>query len=185
MDIPQKAFWRIGMAGWVMVCLLSWSSPSRGEGLRLESVGGRGGIPASESGRDFNQAQVFGNWSLPWVLNLGKGWDLRCRLDLSVGWLGDRRNNAAIGTIGPSLELRRERVPLSLEAGISPTFLSSHVFGAHDFGTAIQFTGHIGLNWDFARHWRLGYRLQHMSNAGLAAPNPGLNLHVFGLGFRF
>jgi hypothetical protein len=41
------------------------------------------------------------------------------------------------------------------------------------------------LNWDFATHWRLGYRFQHMSNAGLSQPNPGLNMHMFALSYLF
>ncbi len=46
-----------------------------------------------------------------------------------------------------------------------------------------QFTSHVGLNWDFAEHWRLGYRFQHISNADLAKPNPGLNMHLVTLSY--
>jgi hypothetical protein len=52
-------------------------------------------------------------------------------------------------------------------------------------GTDIQFTSHVGLNWDFAAHWRLGYRFQHMSNADLSRDNPGLNMHLFALSYVF
>jgi hypothetical protein len=41
------------------------------------------------------------------------------------------------------------------------------------------------LNWDFAAHWRLSYRFQHMSNAGLSLQNPGLNMNMFSLGYIF
>jgi lipid A 3-O-deacylase len=153
--------------------------------VRLEAMGVRGGISANLSGREFNKAEVFGELNLPWGPDLGKGWHLQSRLDISVGWLGDSGNNVAIGAVGPSLVLGRERVPLSLEVGGSPTLLSSHVFGGKDFGKEFQFTSHVGLNWDVATHWRLGYRFEHMSNAGLAARNPGLNLHMFGLSYRF
>jgi hypothetical protein len=185
MSITRKTLGRIGMGNWVMVCLLFWSYPGRGEGLRWVWVGGRGGIPANQGCRNFNLAQVFGTWHLPLEWSLGKGWDVQGRLDLSGGWLGDRKYNAVIGSVGPSLELHRQRCPLSLTAGVSPTYISRHDFELRDFGAAIQFTCHAGLNLDLARHWRLGYRWQHMSNAGLAAPNPGLNLHVFGVSFRF
>ena len=145
----------------------------------------RGGTSANRSGRDFNEAQVFAEWKLPWAPELGKEWHLQSRLDLSAGWLGDREKNAAMGTVGPSLKVMREGLPLSLEGGVSPTYLSTHVFGSKDFGTRLQFTSHVGLNWDIAEHWRLGYRFEHMSNAGLASRNPGLNIHVFGLSYRF
>jgi hypothetical protein len=74
---------------------------------------------------------------------------------------------------------------VSLEGGFSPTFLSRHVFSEKDVGTYVQFTSHVGLNWDFAAHWQLAYRFEHISNAGLSSHNPGLNLHVFGLTYRF
>jgi len=166
-------------------CLLTWGNIGQAEGIRLESVGARGGFSGNHSGRDFNQAEVFGNLNLPWDWDLGKTWHLQTRLDLSAGWLGDRGEDAAIGTIGPSVLLGRARLPVSLEGGISPTFLSAHEFGSKDFGTLVQFTSHLGVNWDFASHWRLGYRFQHMSNGALSSRNPGLNMHMFALSYCF
>jgi len=162
-----------------------WAAAGRAEGLQLESVGARGGLSASSSGSDFHQAEGFVNFNLPWAWDLGREWHLQSRLDLSAGWLGDSGHDAAIGTVGPSLLLRREPWPVSLEGGVSPTFLSNYEFGAKDFGTYVQFTSHVGLNWDFAPHWRIGYRFQHMSNAGLASKNPGLNMHLFALSYVF
>ena len=48
-----------------------------------------------------------------------------------------------------------------------------------------QFSNEVGVNWNFAAHWRLSYWFQHMSNAGLAPSNGGLNLHLFGLSYVF
>ena len=180
-----KTYRRTSVTGWVSVCLLAWAVVARGEEFRLESVGVRAGLSANGSGQSFNQAETFLNLNLPWGWDLGKAWYLQSRLDTSIGWLGDKGNNAAIGTLGPSVVLSRERWPVSLEGGVSPTFLSRSEFGFKDFGTDIQFTSHIGLNWDFAAHWRLGYRFQHMSNAGLGSKNPGLNMHFFGLSYLF
>ena len=81
---------------------------------------------------------------------MGKEWYLQTRVDFSIGWLGDSDNDAAIGTAGPSVVLGRESLPVSLEGGVSPTGLSRSEFGSKDFGTEIQFTSHVGLNWDFA-----------------------------------
>ena len=117
--------------------------------------------------------------------DLGKEWHLQSRLDLSAGWLGDHGDNAAIGTLGPSLVLSRERLPVSLEGGSARRFSAGTTSVEKDLGTDFQFTSHVGLNWDFAPHWRLGYRFQHMSNAGLASHNPGLNMHMFGLSYVF
>lgn len=127
---------------------------------------------------------MFANWYLPWAWSLGRQWNLKTRLDFSAGWLSDTVNNAAIGTAGPTLIVGRERLPVSLELGVSPTLIGHH-FDSRNLGTYIQFTSHVGLNWDFALHWRLSYRLQHMSNAGLANHNRGLNMHLFGLSYLF
>jgi lipid A 3-O-deacylase len=151
----------------------------------LESAGARFGIPAGSSGQQFLQAEAFVNWNLPWRWDLGAQWRLDTRLDLSAGWLGAGSIQAALGTLGPSLVLHRAAFPVSLEASISPTLLSTGHFESKNFGTPFQFATHTGLNWDFAPHLRLGYRFQHMSNAGLSSHNPGLNLHLFGLSYFF
>jgi len=54
-----------------------------------------------------------------------------------------------------------------------------------DFGERFQFTSHIGLIWYLTDRVSLGYRFQHMSNAGLASPNPGLNLEMLELSYHF
>lgn len=168
---------------WVVVLLAS--TFARGDGLRLESAGARYGIPGSASATDFREAVVYSNWKLPWQWDLGHDWHLQSRLDFSLGWLGDSHADAAIGTLGPSLLLNRRDFPVSVEAGISPTFLSHDNFGDKNFGVPVQFTSHVGLNWNFTSHLRLSYRFQHMSNAGLSNGNPGLNLHMVGLSYLF
>lgn len=153
---------------------------------RLESVGARGGFSANDSGTDFYIAESFLNVDMPWGWNLGStNWHLQSRLDYSIGWLGHSADNALVTTLGPSLVLTWTKLPLSLEGGVSPTLLSQSDFGSKDFGIPFQFTSHAGLNWDFASHFRLGYRYQHMSNASLSSHNPGLNMHLFGLSYLF
>jgi hypothetical protein len=183
--LPKTACHRIGVSGCVLSCVLLGTVIGRAEDFRLESAGARFGFPANHSGRKFREAEAFANWNLPGGWDLGREWWLQTRLDLSAGWLGDEGDNAALMTAGPTLVFSREHLPLSLEGGISPTWLSHSEFPSKDFGMDFQFTLHVGLNWDFATHWRLSYWFEHMSNAGLAASNPGLNLHLFGLSYLF
>jgi hypothetical protein len=171
--------------GCVVSCLLLWPGIGRAEGFYLESVGVRGGISANHSSRYFHEADAFANFNLPWGWELGKEWSLQTRLDVSAGWVGDGGGDAAILTAGPSVVLGRKRLPVSLEGGVSPTFLSRHEFGSKNLGMNFQITSHVALNWDFARHWRVSASFQHMSNAGLASKNPGLNLYLFALSYRF
>jgi len=151
----------------------------------FESAGARFGAGASSSNRDFHQAEAFVDWNLPWHWDLGKKWGLESRLDLSGGWLGNSRANAAVATLVPLLALGREGIPISIEGGSGPTVLSRSDFETKDFGDLVQFTSHIGFYWDIAKHWRASYRFQHMSNAGISESNPGINLHVLALSYRF
>ena len=152
--------------------------------FQFHSVGTRIGFPAENTGNNFLQAEIFVNYDL-WRWQLNDNWHLQSRITLSGGWLGQRGDNAAIGTIGPNLELSRSRFPLSLEGGFNPTFISRHHFSSTDLGTYYQFTSHIGVNWDITSHWRVGYRFQHMSNAGIREPNPGFNLHIASISYLF
>lgn len=87
--------------------------------------------------------------------------------------------------MGPDFVLRRDRFPVNLELGVSPTILSRAKFDGMDFGIPFQFTTHAGLNWEIGGHFGVGYRYQHMSNAHLSHHNPGLNLHGVVLYYRF
>jgi hypothetical protein len=183
--VPKRTYRATGVGGWAVSCLLLYAVVGRAEDFRLESVGARGGIPGNRSSRYFNQAELFADWDLPWDWDVVKEWRVQSRLEFSAGWLGDFGDNASIWTLGPLLVLGRERLPVSLVGGVSPTILSRTVFGSKDFGINFQFTTHIGVNFDFARHWRLTYQYQHMSDAHLSSKNPGLNIQFFGLCYVF
>jgi hypothetical protein len=182
---PNRSLYGLGVAGWVVLGLLVGAVAGRAEDFSIESMGVRGGFQADRSNRDFYQVEGFGNLNLPWGWDLGKEWYLQSRLDLSLGWLNGRGESAAIGSVGPSLTLSRARLPLSFEGGVLPTLVSQSAFGSYDFGMNLQFTSYLGFTWHFASHWGLGYRFQHMSNGGLAASNPGLNMHMFAVSYLF
>jgi hypothetical protein len=158
---------------------------ARTASFSFESAGARFGAGASSSNRDFHQAEAFVDWNLPWHWDLGRKWDLQSRVGLSAGWLGNNHSGGFVGTPGAMLAVGRERFPLWIEGGSGPTVISRWEFETKNFGDAVQFTSHIGLYCDMPWHLRLGYRFQHMSNASLSESNPGLNLHVLALSYRF
>ena len=165
--------------------LLTLKGLCYGQELRLESAGARFGFYPFGAGSHFYQAEAFGNVNLPWNWNLGRQWSLQSRLDSSAGWLGDKYANAFVGTVGPTLLFQRKNLPISFEGGLSPTILSRSDFPDKNFGQLVQFTSHAGLNFDLGTHFRLSYRFQHMSDAGLNSHNPGLNMQVFGASYLF
>jgi hypothetical protein len=169
----------------VLLGLLLLSATAYAQQFGLESLGVRGGASLTDPGENFRQVDLFLNCNLPWRCDLGRRWKLQSRLDLAGGWLGDAGVNAAIGSIGLSGLLAREGFPFSLEGGVSPTGITRHEFPDNNLGGPFQITTYIGVNWEMATHFRLGYHFQHMSNADIYTPNPGLNMHMLGLSYLF
>jgi len=157
----------------------------RAEDFGLESVGVRGGGSFTSAAHNFHEAEGFLNWNLPLEADLDSRWWLQMQLQTSVGWLGDPGGNAFLWSAGPGLLLGRDRFPLIFDVGISPTVLSRYAFQTKDFGSLFQFTTHAGFNFNLGAHACIGYRFQHMSNAGFVHPNPGLNLHFLAVSYRF
>jgi len=172
-------------AKWLVACLLV-AAPCLGAAeLRPDRVGARYGFCDHSVDLRFTQAEVFADWDLPWSWAPGANWSLRSQWGLSAGWLSKRGEESFVGTVGPALALSRNELPLELVGGVSPTLLQRSGLGGKDFGTFFQFTSHIGVRWAIGPHWDLGYRIQHMSNAGIGRHNPGLNLNMFSAGYRF
>ncbi|MEY2428504.1 MAG: hypothetical protein QOJ40_1389 [Verrucomicrobiota bacterium] len=184
MGFSSRVCYRAGLLSWLIINLLP-AAASRAGAFSLESAGIRYGFPADTRSQGFKQVEAFLNCNLPLHWTLFDNWPLQSRLDASLGWLGRDRADAVLATLGPTLVVRYKELPLSLEGGASVTGLSRDVFGTKDLGSMFQFTSHIGLNWNFAERFRAGYRFQHMSNAGISEPNPGLNLHVVAVSYLF
>ena len=150
-----------------------------------DSVGVRCGILSHSSAHRFIQTELWAACNLTDLLDIGRKWSLQFQLDSSAGWLSGRGADAFVGGVGPALEIGRERLPISLRGGVSPTFLSRDSFGNKDFGILFQLTSHVGVEVHVLPRVDIGYRFQHMSNAGLGLHNPGLNLHMFSLSYAF
>ncbi len=136
-------------------------------------------------GGDVRQGEFAADHRLPWAWQLGNGWMLATELQAAIGGIGDDVHIATIASFGPSLRLSVDQIPVSLVGGCSPTVIGRNRMGGEDLGTAFQFTSHIGLSWHITEHLQAGYRFQHMSNAGLSTHNPGVNLHMVGVSWRF
>ena len=107
------------------------------------------------------------------------------RLFTSLGMLDDGEGDrGAIFAIGPDFALRSAggRWVFALGGGIA--LLSDSRFGDHDFGGTNQFFASLGLGFLVHRHIRMGYRLHHMSDAGIH-DGKDLNTHMLELGYVF
>ncbi len=150
-----------------------------------DRIGLRSGVSATSIEDLFYQTELYGDWWLPWRFDLGWHSTMQTALDVSGGWLAGRGNHGFTGTLAPTFSFGRAAFPLVLELGSGPTYISRTVYDQDDLGGNLQFTSHVCARWEPGTRFTLGYRLQHMSNAHLSDPNPGLNLHCLVLGWRF
>jgi lipid A 3-O-deacylase len=159
--------------------------PLWGREIDWRSIGLRGGINDNRNDEDFEQYEAFTTWKLPWLWQWDTGWTLGTYLEANAGVLNGGGTSAFVGSIGPGLYISGFKEMVEISMGINPTVISKHEFGDEDLGGPIQFTSHIGLNFIFKHHYSIGYRLQHMSNGVLYEHNPGVNMHMIEVGYRF
>jgi hypothetical protein len=170
----------------VVVLIICWIYiPSKSPAVDLKVLGLRGGISDNRNDEDFRQFEGFAVWSLPWVWQFASDWRIGTFLEVNAGLLHGGGESAFVGSAGPGINITGFGDKIDIPMGVNATIISDHTFGDEDFGGPFQFTSHIGLDYYFTRHFMMGYRLQHMSNAGIYSPNPGVNIHMLAVGYRF
>jgi len=137
----------------------------------------------------FRQYEAFAVYGLPWEWRTVSGWGVAPRVDVSLGVLEGAGQVGLIGALGPALTLDKPDGGFSTDLGINADILERRHFGRQDFGRILQFGAYLGVNYRFASGIKIGYRLQHISNGHILypkdTPNPGLDMHLFGLSYVF
>jgi hypothetical protein len=131
------------------------------------------------------------NWNKHWFE--GRNWHLGGYWELSAGyWQGRGADtNYDISDVGFTPVFRIERNSgrgVYLEAGVGAHLLSrTRINSERAFSTAFQFGDHIGVGYRFGPHGRydIGYRFQHLSNADIKKPNPGINFQEIRFEYHF
>ena len=102
------------------------------------------------------------------------------RLELAVGGIAHAGDTRPWASIGPVWRWRdfAGRPNLYLELGFSPTLLGRSTFGSRDLGGNIHFTSSLAVGRRFSSlgDAALTLRIQHISNGGLNARNPGMDM---------
>jgi hypothetical protein len=142
----------------------------------------RTGFPVNSNDKGFRQYEIFSDFRLPVVSQSRSGWIFNLRLDAVASLLEESGEQSFLLSVGPAFMLTKAGGRLALKLGSSPTYLSDPKFPKKDLGGSFHFISHIGVTLRVARNLSLIYRIQHLSNASIVQPNPGLNLHVLGLG---
>ena len=149
------------------------------------SMGLRYGVNDNINDEDFKQYEGFSTWKLPWSRQWDSGWAIGTYLEANAGVLRGGGESGFVGSVGPGIYFTGLKERIEIAMGINPTIISKHKFGDENLGGPIEFTSHIGVAFKFDRQFAIGYRLQHMSNAVLYEHNPGLNMHMIEMSYRF
>ena len=107
----------------------------------------------------------------------------KCALNSTVGTYNTGEKNGFIVSTGPSFTLGKEGSRYSLGFGTRAAILSDDNLGEKDFGGKFNFISHIGMKIKLDINHMVGYRFEHMSNAGIYDHNPGINWHTFEFGY--
>lgn len=113
----------------------------------------------------------------------GTQWRLRLRHELELAaWRVPRARNIVELGYSPVLRLEHPQGAggsvFFVEGSIGARLLShTRLSPTRSLSTAFQFADMLGLGWQWGPEGRstLGLRLQHMSNADIKKPNPGIN----------
>ena len=151
----------------------------------LWEMGAQGGWSYNDDEESFNQADIIVAYRLPlqW-----QRWDVlnaSTRLTGMVSVLDGGGDTGLLGTLGLELVIGLGDSPFEFRTGGGATLMSRYKYGDEDFGGAFQFTSHLGLEYHFLESLSAFTRIQHMSNAGIYSENPGVNLMMIGLRYRF
>jgi lipid A 3-O-deacylase len=161
------------------------TQPLSGNEIAWRSIGLRGGVNDNRGDEDFKQCEGFTTWSLPWTWHPSLNWTIGTYLEANAGLMRGGGQSAFVGSIGPGIDFTGFNEKIQISLGINPTIISKHRFGDENLGGPVEFTSHIGVGLNFTPHFTVGYRLQHMSNGVLYEHNPGLNMHMIEVGYRF
>jgi lipid A 3-O-deacylase len=150
----------------ICACAVDSVSAEQGQGSR--------GVDLWRVGAQWNQEIAWlarKDWQLYWDASLG-------------GWYSETGTVLDIG-LTPVFRHARHPRGVYFDAGIGFHMLSgSRVSRDLTLSTRFQFGDHLGIGYRFA-HYDLGMRFQHLSNAGLRNPNPGINFLQLRLQYHF
>jgi hypothetical protein len=188
MTICFKLMVRFACAVLLLLPLATVGPPGTAPGLAVAAetweIGAQGGTSINSKDESFTQYEVLLNRRLPWAWRWRGAVDVGTRLTGTLGVLRGGGETGTVGTVGFGFVFG-EGHDFTLRAGSGLTAMSEDEYGDEDFGSHFQFTHHFGLSYRIWDNLSARVRVQHMSNAGLASENPGLNLLMFGLHYAF
>lgn len=111
--------------------------------------------------------------------------ELDARVRVGLGAIRSGSETAYLISTGPMVLWPVWDPRVWLEGGISAALLSRDRVDGLDIGKHFQFISELGLKFVLAPRFSVGYRLQHVSNAGTDSDNPGLDFATFEVSMHY
>ena len=160
--------------------------PAYGNDQPDYSLGARTGIMVSGSmDTSFNLYEAIGSFRLPWSYGWESGWLLTTEVDMTAGNLRAAQKNGFIASAGPGIAVTIPQGWMAFVLGLRVVYLDNYQFGGEDLGGNISFIEELGIEFRIYSGLKAGYRIRHMSNAGIYDNNPGLDMHILEVRYRF
>jgi len=149
------------------------------DGMSVEAGSGTNSVDLWRIGAQWN-------WQKQWLR--GPEWHVGGYWDAQIGqWHG--ASHITDLSLTPTFRLERNTgYGAYLEGAIGFHYLSGkNISASKQFSTNFQFGDHIGAGYCFGDkgQYDLGLRLQHLSNAGIKHPNPGINFAILRFQYNF
>ena len=135
---------------------------------------------------EFNAYDFSANLRLPWTRELDSDWELGTRLMTSAGILRGAGESGLVVSVIPGLAIGKKDGGFSVDAGAGAANLSKYQFGSQDYGGPFQFALTVGAGLPVYKHFGLGYRFVHYSDAGIhGGDSIGADFHMIEFSYWF
>ena len=149
---------------------------------------------SDDADTDMGRIGVEWNWDKTWQIS--ENWVIGGYWEASLGYwhTSDRRDDHEVIDLGFTPVFRLQRAgPVSGVTPYAEFAVGAHLLSDKDitdsdhFSTNFQFGDHIGFGVRFGERgqYDLAYRMQHLSNAGIDHPNPGINFNQLRFQYNF
>ncbi|MBA0902100.1 MAG: acyloxyacyl hydrolase [Candidatus Nitrotoga sp.] len=154
------------------------------------AIDGISAVRGNGSSTEMAGVQAQWDWEKKWFTE--HSWLVAGFWEANVGrW--DAQNGKSFKDVGftPVFRLQQKNpsvVAPYVEAAIGVHLISPvFVNGDRQFSSVFQFGDHLGVGARFGdrQQFDIGFRFQHLSNAGFSQPNPGINYNEIRLAYHF
>jgi lipid A 3-O-deacylase len=164
---------------WLTLMIISITgTTSSAQDILPNAIGFRSSVSASQKYENNKQYEIYSIHELPWKWRPISDLVINVDLNSTIGAYNTREINGFIFSTGPGFTLRNVGSRYALDLGTRVAFLSDENLGKKDFGGKLNFISHVGVKIKLDINVIVGYRFEHMSNAGIYKYNPGINWHA-------